>query len=56
MDLGKQVKQSLPVNEQEVCILWMRDQDFAKIYASDSTTITRLDKLCKNSPTMYSVL
>ena len=56
MDLEKQVKQSLPVNEQEVCILWMRAQDFAKIYASDSTAITRLDKLCKNSPNMYSVL
>lgn len=29
---------------------------FATIYASDSTYITKLDKLCKESPNMYSLI
>lgn len=51
----KQSTYSLSIAEQEVNISWMRDEDFAKIYASDSTTITRLDKLCKTSPDMYKL-
>ena len=47
---------SVSISEQEVCINFMRDQDFATIYTSDSTYITKLDKLCKSSPDMYSVL
>ena len=35
---------------------WMRDEDFAIIYASDSTATTKLDKLCKNVPDMYQVI
>lgn len=46
----KQPNYSPSVAEQEVHISWMRDEDFAKIYASDSTAITRLDKLCRTSP------
>lgn len=34
----------------------MRDEKFATIYASDSTYITKLDKLCKESPDMYSLI
>lgn len=34
----------------------MRDEKFATIYASDSTYITKLDKLCKESPGMYSLI
>lgn len=52
----KQTNQSLSIAEQEVNITWMRDEDFAKIYASDSTAITRLDKLCKDSPTFYKLI
>lgn len=52
----KQQNYSLSIAEQEVNISWMRDEDFAKIYASDSTTITRLDKLCKTSPDMYKLV
>lgn len=47
---------SLSIAEQEVTISWMRDEDFAIIYASDSTAITKLDKLCKTSPDMYQLL
>lgn len=46
---------SLPANEQEVSIVFSRDQDFADIYVSDSTYITKLDKLCKTNPDMYYV-
>lgn len=47
---------SVSIAEQEVCINWMRDEDFATIYTSDTTQMTRLDKLCKNSPDMYSLI
>lgn len=57
METEKRVdKYSLPIYEQEVSIGWMRDEDFAVIYASDTTAITKLDKLCKNSPDMYQVI
>ena len=47
---------SVPVYEQEVCINMMRDEKTATIYTSDSTYITKLDKLCSSSPEMYSVV
>lgn len=47
---------SVSISEQEVCINFMRDEDFATIYTSDTTYITKLDKLCKTSPEMYSLL
>ena len=47
---------SVSISEQEVCINFMRDEDFATIYTSDTTYMTKLDKLCKTSPNMYSLL
>ena len=47
---------SVPIYEQEVCINMMRDEKTATIYTSDSTYITKLDKLCTSSPDMYSVI
>lgn len=47
---------SVPIYEQEVCINMMRDEKTATIYTSDSTYITKLDKLCNSSPDMYSVI
>ena len=47
---------SVSVSEQEVCINFMRDEDYATIYTSDTTYMTKLDKLCKASPDMYSLL
>ena len=44
------------ISEQEVCINAVRDEKFATIYASDSTYITKLDKLCKENPDMYSLI
>ena len=47
---------SVSVTEQEVCINFMRDEDYATIYTSDTTYMTKLDKLCKTSPDMYSLI
>ena len=47
---------TVSIEEQEVCINMMRDEKFATIYASDSTYITKLDRLCKESPDMYSLI
>lgn len=44
------------IEEQEVCINMMRDEDFATIYTSDSTYMTKLDRLCRESPDMYSLI
>lgn len=34
----------------------MRNENFATIYVSDTTYMTKLDKLCKTSPDMYSLV
>ena len=47
---------SLSLAEQELHISWMRDEDFATIYTSDTTQMNRLDKLCKTSPDIYSLI
>ena len=47
---------SVSVSEQEVSINFMRDEDFATIYTSDTTYMTKLDKLCKKNPDMYSLI
>lgn len=47
---------SVSISEQEVCINFMRDENFATIYTSDTTYITKLDKLCKTSPEIYSLI
>lgn len=47
---------SLSISEQEVSINFMRDEDFATIYTSDTTYMTKLDKLCKTSPDMYFLI
>lgn len=47
---------SVSISEQEVSINFMRDEPFATIYTSDTTYMTKLDKLCKTSPDMYSLI
>lgn len=49
-------KMTVPINEQETHVYYMRDEKFAKVYTSDSTQITRFDKLCKTSPDMYTLI
>jgi len=38
-----------PTEEQETIIRWYRDEDRATIYTSDTTTMTKLDRLVKTS-------
>lgn len=47
---------SVPLYEQEFTIHFMRDEAFASIYSSDTTMITKLDKLCMSNPEMYVLL
>lgn len=47
---------SYPLAEQETHIHFMRTDDYAEIYTSDKTSITKLDKLCKESPEYYQLI
>lgn len=50
------VNNNVSVSEQETYISFMRDEEFAIVYTSDTTQMTRLDKLCKNNPDNYSLI
>lgn len=45
----------LTLDEQEVTINMLRTEDDASIYCSDSTWITKMDKLVKKSPQLFKV-
>lgn len=45
----------IPISEQETVIQFNRDGKGCTIWTSDSTTITKLDKLCKSSPKFYKL-
>lgn len=45
----------LASEEQETHICFMRNNDYAEVYTSDSTTITKLDKYVEKYPNMWSV-
>lgn len=46
----------LSIEEQEVHIGASRDEEYATAYCSDSTWITKFDKLVKKSPDLFSVI
>ena len=47
---------SLDIEEQELHISSARDEEFATAYCSDTTWITRFDKLVKKSPELFKVV
>lgn len=47
---------SLSIDEQEISIGAMRDEDFATAYCSDTTWITKMDKLVNKSPGLFTVI
>ena len=47
---------ALSIQEQEICINAMRDEEFATAYCSDSTWITKFDKLVEKSPNLFEVI
>ena len=46
----------LGIEEQELCINAMRNEEFATVYCSDRTWITKLDKLVAKSPELFEVV
>lgn len=47
---------ALSIGEQELCINAVRDENFATAYCSDSTWITKFDKLVEKSPDLFEVV
>lgn len=43
----------MSLEEQETVIQFNRTDDHATVYTSDSTMMTKLDRLCKSSPKFY---
>lgn len=46
---------NVPLEEQETVIQFNRTDDYATIYTSDSTMITKLDKCCIEAPEFYKL-
>lgn len=46
---------NVPLEEQETIIQFNRTDKSATIYTSDSTVMTKLDKLCVSSPDYYKL-
>lgn len=47
---------AISIDEQEICISASRNEDKATIYCSDSTWITKMDKLVQKSPELFKVI
>ena len=44
---------TIPISEQETTINIYRDSDLAKVYTTDSTMITKLNKMVKKFPDVF---
>lgn len=55
-EMGKTKKPYIGLEEQETHISYMRNDSYAEIFTSDSTQMTRLDRLCKTNPEVYSMI
>lgn len=47
---------NISLNEQETTIHFMRTEGYATIYTTDRTSMTKLDRLCRQSPENYQLL
>lgn len=47
---------AIPISEQETIINLSRDDMTAKVYTTDSTMITKLDKMVKKQPDKYKIV
>ena len=47
--------QYVDIEEQETHISYMRDEDFAYLYTTDKTTMTKMDKKVKANPGLFTV-
>lgn len=48
--------ESIPLNEQVTTISFWRDEEHATLWTNDRTTITKLDRLCKEAPENYQCI
>lgn len=46
---------SISLSEQETTINFSRDKKECEVWTSDTTVMTKLDKLCKESPNNYRI-
>ena len=46
---------NVPLEEQETIIQFNRTDKSATVYTSDSTMMTKLDKLCESAPEYYTL-
>lgn len=46
----------LSIEEQEISIIASRDEEYATMYCSDNTWITKMDKLVIKSPNLFKVI
>lgn len=46
----------LSIEEQEISITASRDEEYATMYCSDNTWITKMDKLVIKSPNLFEVI
>ena len=51
-EMEKTKKPYIGLEEQETHISYMRNDNYAEIFTSDSTQMTPLDRLCKTNPDM----
>ena len=47
---------SAMIEEQETLISWMRGDEFAEVYTTDTMTMTRLDRLCEEHPETWNLI
>lgn len=47
---------NVPLEEQETIVHFNRDEKYATICTSDSTVMTKLDKLCVSAPDNYKLI
>ncbi len=47
---------SIPVNEQETLVNFMRSDDYMIVYTSDSTQMTKLDRKVKEYPDTWELI
>lgn len=43
------------LSEQETLISWMRGDEFAEVYTTDTTTMTKLDRKCNEYPDFWKI-
>lgn len=54
--MGETARSAVPTYEQETTISFGRDGNIVDVWTSDTTMMTKLDRLCNKSPQMYKCI